>query len=204
MQDPGGRPDVDPAELGQLRIAVDVPVALSRIGPVVLALEVDADPILRPADIDAREQAAALVVHRNLRLRPRKAVLHEKQSGQRLVRRLRTTVHEFQRLAELPQPARTGMTLCDRRYLGGLDEGCVEKCVEVLQPAFQRQASTEVECGTRRCCHPHALHETDLGWSQRVWPVDGKRTVEYLAHTVASHGLGSRHERESGSRSAGR
>jgi hypothetical protein len=52
VQDPGSGPDIDPAEFWQLRVAFDVPVPLARFGPVVLAREVDAYPVLRPADID--------------------------------------------------------------------------------------------------------------------------------------------------------
>jgi hypothetical protein len=101
--------EVLPAEFGQSGEPLDVPMALPRIGPVMRALEVDADEILAPAHVDDRHQDAIVVEHWYLCLRSRKPVAYEQQPCQRLPRRFGTGVDVFERPAKLLEAANAGM-----------------------------------------------------------------------------------------------
>ncbi len=78
--------DVDPAQLQQFRISLDVLGPLLRIRPMLGTVEVHAHAPLRPAHVEPGDHDAILIADTDLRLRLRKATAHQQQSGQRFVR----------------------------------------------------------------------------------------------------------------------
>ena len=145
------------------------------IKPMVFALEVDADQVLLPAHVDARNQFAIVAVDADLGLRRGKAGPHESQACQRLVRRLGAAVDKRQRLVELPQVPGARVCVGNCHDLHRLEAGGVHQGVDTLHSLGGVEAPAQVECGSRGRGHRKTAGRPDLAWEKRIGVHDEAR-----------------------------
>ena len=112
---------------------------------MVGAVEVDADEVVAPPHIDDGDKDAVLVEHGYLRFRSRESRLHEQQSRQRFVRRLRAAVDQVKCPTELRQTADARMRLCDRLDIADLHVGRIHERVDTLDARDEFEAPADIE-----------------------------------------------------------
>jgi hypothetical protein len=138
-------------------------------------------PSIRDTPCLARERPIRAVQDADLCFGLRQTRAHGQEPRPGFLWGFRAAVHEPDDLAQLHQPADTGVALNHCVDVGDLQPCCVSERVEANQRSSQPFSSSEIGSGSSRRCYGHPAHRADFLVAEVIAvdddAVDGRLTV---------------------------